>query len=90
MLGPGSATLVSGPELSRAVLETIRVVEREVQSQTGETGAAVRDRVFALWGLAHGLSDLVLCGHARASSPNRAEKWILRLCEPILEDGGLR
>lgn len=90
MLGPGSATLASGPEVSRAVLDTIRIVEREVEAQTGEKGAVVRDRVFALWGLAHGVSDLVLCGHARATSMSRAELWILRLCEPILADGGLR
>jgi len=90
MVGPGTRSLGGSEELKSAVLGAIRVVEKEVAAQTGEDGAALRDRVFAIWGLAHGLCDLVLAGHARAASSQKARAWVLRLAEPLLEDAGLR
>lgn len=90
MVGPGSRSLGGSDELTSAVLGAIRVVEREVAAQTGARGAALRDRVFAIWGLAHGLCDLVLAGHARAASTQKVRAWVLRLAEPLLEDAGLR
>jgi len=90
MVGPGTRSLAGSEELKSAVLGAIRVVERAVAEQTGERGAALRDRVFAIWGLAHGLCDLVLAGHARAASSGKARAWVLRLAEPLLEDAGLR
>lgn len=90
MLGRGSATLDRDPDLRRATLETIRIVEAEVAEQMNAQSAPVRDCVFALWGLTHGVCDLVLCGHARVGSARKAEDWILRLAEPVLEKYGLR
>ena len=89
MLGRGAAGPGQSPALRRATLATIRIVEAEIVEQTGDSLERVRDRVFALWGLAHGLCDLVLCRAARVASVRRAEAWIVGLCGPLLEDGGL-
>ncbi|MCG8591109.1 MAG: TetR/AcrR family transcriptional regulator [Proteobacteria bacterium] len=86
MFGPGSRTLGASEPLDAAVLAAIHAIERPVAAATGEAPGRVRDRVMAVWTLAHGLCDLAIAGHIPTASPARGARYAMELMAPWLRE----
>jgi len=79
--------LMTHPLSSAAVREVIAVATEAYGSVPTERGdkRAIRDRVVAAWGLAHGLIDLWFSGALRARTAKELQTYIERLIREHLD-----
>lgn len=76
--------LMSDPVSSAAVREVIAVASEPYEAEGTKDRRAVRDKVVAAWGLAHGLIDLWFSGALRARSGKELQTYTERLIRDLL------
>lgn len=81
MFGLPATALFHEPQLAEAVKQVIRIAASAFRQTDDPPGPsdALRDRVIAAWGLAHGLCDLWLRGGIRARNAAEAHRYIQRV-----------